>query len=190
MRPCRAQLADRFGLFGIRLAVTSIKLGATDSPSLAAELLERSGLDELRQVIDVQFGQRADQLKSHTALVTLGRILEADPSEEGDQIAAEAQRLLADVHGFHELRLLGRLRSVHTDLPPDDLAQLQRLIGGYGIRASDRLGCEPEESPEVQRARATAAVRRWRELSRHPLFDRFTSARLPGRRPQRRGRPG
>ena len=171
----RAQLADRFGLFGIRLAVTSIKLGATDSPSLAAELLERSGLDELRQVIDVQFGQRADQLKSHTALVTLGRILEADPSEEGDQIAAEAQRLLADVHGFHELRLLGRLRSVHTDLPPDDLAQLQRLIGGYGIRASDRLGCEPEESPEVQRARATAAVRRWRELSRHPLFDRFTS---------------
>lgn len=29
----RAQLADRFGLFGIRLAVTSIKLGATDSPS-------------------------------------------------------------------------------------------------------------------------------------------------------------
>ncbi len=65
----RAQLADRFGLFGIRMAVTLIRLGTKDSPTLAAELVERSGLDELRQVIDIQFGQRADQLKTHSALV-------------------------------------------------------------------------------------------------------------------------
>lgn len=171
----RAQLVDRFGLFGIRLAVASIKLGATDSPTLAAELLERSGLEELRQVIDVQFGQRAEQLKTHTALVTLVRILENTPLEGTDVIVAEAQGLLADVHGFHELRLLGRLRSVQTDLPPEDLAQLQRLIGGYGIRVSDRLGADSDESTDGQRARAVSAVRHWRQLSTHPLFDRFTA---------------
>ncbi|MGC0365709.1 hypothetical protein ABH922_003693 [Rhodococcus sp. 27YEA15] len=171
----RSQLADRFGLFGIRLAVTSIKLGVTDSPTLAAELSASSGLDELRQVIDVQFGQRADQLKSHTALVTLGRILGSTPVAGSEQMQARVQRLLADVHGFRELRLLGKLRSVHTDLSAADLTQLQRLIGGFGIRIGDRLGSEPGEDPNVQRAQAAAAVRRWRELAGHPLFDRFTS---------------
>ena len=44
----RASIVDRFGLFGIRMAVTLIKLGVHDSPTLAAELVERSGLSELR----------------------------------------------------------------------------------------------------------------------------------------------
>ncbi|OYD71814.1 dynamin family protein [Rhodococcus sp. OK302] len=171
----RAQLADRFGLFGIRLAITSIKLGATDSPTLAAELLERSGLEELLQVIDVQFGQRADQLKAHTALVTLVRILESNPLAGSDSVVEAAQGLLADVHGFHELRLLGRLRSVRTDLSSEDLAQLQRLIGGSGIRVNDRLGSEADGCVDDQRAKAVSAARHWRELSTHPLFDRFTA---------------
>ncbi|KJF23434.1 Isoniazid-inducible protein iniC [Rhodococcus sp. AD45-ID] len=171
----RAQLVERFGLFGIRLAVTSVKLGVGDSPTLAAELLRRSGLDELRRVIDVQFGQRADQLKSHTALVTLSRLLERNPRENTAPIAASAARLLADVHGFRELRLLGRLGSVHTDLLPDDLAALQRLIGGHGIRTHERLGATEGESLDAQRAQAADAAQRWRTLSSHPLFDQFTA---------------
>ncbi|MCQ4121002.1 dynamin family protein [Rhodococcus tibetensis] len=171
----RVQLADRFGLFGIRMAVTLIRLGTRDSPTLAAELVERSGLDELRQVIDIQFGQRADQLKTHSALVALKRVLTAHPVQGAGGILLAAERLLSDVHGFQELRLLGRLRSTEVGLPPDDLAELQRLIGGFGIQISERLGTDGDDSVELQRVRALAAVRKWRERARHPLLDQFTA---------------
>ncbi|WP_305092722.1 dynamin family protein [Prescottella sp. R16] len=170
----RRQLADRFGLFGIRSAVTLIRLGVNDSPSLAAELVKRSGLDELRQVIDVQFGQRAEQLKAHSALVALERVLEAHPTPQSPDLLAEARRLLADVHGFAELRMLGRLRSGDTGLPTGELAELHRLLGGFGIGATQRLGLPDDATPDLLNAAALAAVRAWRARADHPLLDPFT----------------
>lgn len=171
----RAQLADRFGLFGIRLAVMLIRLGVSDSPTLAAELVARSGLDELRQVIDVQFGQRADQLKTHSALVALERVLETHPAPGTAVLLADARRLLADVHGFQELRMLGRLRGTETGLPADELTELQRLMGGFGIDAAQRLGLGPDAPVEEGRTRALGAVRKWRDRAAHPLVDQFTA---------------
>ncbi len=169
----RASIVDRFGLFGIRMAVTLIRLGVRDSPTLAADLVERSGLTELRSVIDVQFGQRADQLKLHSALVALQRILEFRP--ESHALRTEAGRMLADVHGFAELRLLGRLRSTTPKLPDGALLELQRIIGGFGIAATERLDLPPDAGRTQQRDTALAAVHKWRALSEHPLLDRFTS---------------
>lgn len=171
----RAGLVDRFGLFGIRLAVTLIRMGTNDSPTLAAELLQRSGLDELRRVIDIQFGQRAEQLKTHSALVALKRVLVKYPVAESDEILAEAERLLADSHGFRELRLLGRLRSAETGLSADDVVELQRLVGGFGTDIGQRLGTDDGDTADLQRMRALAAVRKWRARADHPLLDQFTS---------------
>ncbi|MEU7215686.1 dynamin family protein [Nocardia iowensis] len=171
----RAQLAERFGLFGIRMAVTLIRLGVRDSATLAAELTARSGVDELRSVLDVQFGQRADQLKAHSALTALARVLTAYPGSAADALLPRVRTLLADVHGFAELRLLGRLRTDELALPPADLAELHRLIGGSGIAPHLRLGLPVDAAPAVQRDRAVAAVRKWRARARHPLADQFTS---------------
>lgn len=171
----RAQLVDRFGLFGIRMAIALIRLGVRDSPSLAAELVSRSGLDELRQVIDVQFGQRADQLKTHSALVSLKRVLTARPGPETAVLLDATERLLSDVHGFQELRMLGRLRSTEVALDDDELAELQRLIGGFGIGTAHRLGLSDADDVEKQRAVALAAVRKWRARAEHPLLDQFTA---------------
>ena len=171
----RASIVDRFGLFGIRMAVTLIKLGVHDSPTLAAELVERSGLSELRSVIDVQFGQRADQLKLHSALVTLQRTLEWRPISESAALRAEAGRMMADVHGFQELRLLGRMRSTAPKLPEPQLAELHRLIGGYGIDPSTRLGLDPDSAPAQRHTAALDAVQKWRRMSEHPLLDQFTA---------------
>ncbi|WP_416061675.1 dynamin family protein [Rhodococcus indonesiensis] len=168
----RAHLVDRFGLFGIRMAVTLIVLGVRDSPTLAAELVARSGLDELRQVIDVQFGQRADQLKAHSALMSLERVLRA---HHDGPLLASVQRLLADVHGFTELRLLGRLRSTRVTLSEDDVLELQRLIGGFGIGPAQRLGLAPDATVAEIHAAGVAAVRTWRARAEHPLLDRFTA---------------
>ncbi|MFD4470311.1 dynamin family protein [Rhodococcus sp. NPDC058505] len=171
----RTQLADRFGLFGIRLAVALIKLGARDSPTLAADLVERSGLNELRQVIDVQFGQRADQLKAHSALLAVERVLAAEPGAAAAGVRGGVSRALSDTHGFQEIRLLGRLRSTPLALSEEDAGHLQRLIGGGGIAAHARLGLDPDAPIAQQRAVALGAVRYWRARAEHPLVDRFTA---------------
>lgn len=171
----RAHLAARFGLFGIRLAVTLIRLGARDSTTLAAELTRRSGLDELRSVLDVQFAQRADQLKAHSALTALARVLAAHPGTPADHLLPRVRALLADVHGFAELRLLGRLRTDEIPLPAGDLTELHRLLGGSGIAPHLRLGLPADADPAALRAEATAAVHRWRARARHPLADRATA---------------
>ena len=44
----RRALLDRFGLFGVRLATTLVRQGSNSPDLLAAELVRRSGLDELR----------------------------------------------------------------------------------------------------------------------------------------------
>ncbi|WP_306365204.1 dynamin family protein [Nocardia sp. CC227C] len=171
----RAHLVARFGLFGIRLSVTLIRLGVRDSASLAAELTDRSGLDELRSVLDVQFAQRAEELKAHSALTALARILAAYPGTSADALLPRVRTLLADVHGFAELRLLGRLRSDELPLPETDIAELQRLIGGSGVAPHLRLGLPADTDLTTQREHALAAVRKWRSRAGHPLADQATA---------------
>ncbi|WP_244976066.1 dynamin family protein [Nocardia huaxiensis] len=171
----RGHLAARFGLFGIRLAVTLIRLGVRDSESLATELVQRSGLEELRRVLDVQFAQRADELKAHSALTALARILATNPGTAADTLLPRVRTLLADVHSFAELRLLGRLRSDELPLPTDDLGELHRLIGGAGVATYLRLGLSAHTDIPTQREEALAAVHKWRARARHPLADQFTA---------------
>ncbi|WP_425302702.1 dynamin family protein [Nocardia wallacei] len=171
----RAHLSARFGLFGIRMAVTLIRLGVRDSGTLAAELTRHSGLDELRSVLAVQFADRADQLQAHSALTALARVLTGYPGTAADRLLPRVRTLLADVHGFAELRLLGRLRTDEFLLSADDLAELHRLIGGSGIAAPSRLGLPDSASAAELRTEALAAVHKWRTRSRHPLADRATA---------------
>ncbi|WP_067831043.1 dynamin family protein [Nocardia inohanensis] len=170
----RTQLAERFGMFGIRLAITLIRLGVRDSAALAAELGQRSGLTELRTVLDVQFAQRAEELKAHSALTALARILLANPGTPADAMLPRVKTLLADVHGFAELRLLGHLRAEELPLPATDLAELHRLIGGSGVAPHLRLGLSAHTDLATQREEALAAVNKWRARARHPLADQFT----------------
>ena len=75
----RAALLDRFGMFGIRISIAVLRAGVSDSVALADELLERSGLVALRDVIDQQFAQRSDLLKAHTALLSLRQFVQNNP---------------------------------------------------------------------------------------------------------------
>nr|WP_324194397.1 dynamin family protein [Nocardia blacklockiae] len=171
----RAHLAARFGLFGVRTAVTLIRLGVRDAGTLAAELTRHSGLDELREVLSVQFAERADQLKAHSALTALARVLTGYPGTAADALLPRVRTLLADVHGFAELRLLGRLRTDEFLLSATDLAELRRLVGGSGIAAHTRLGLPASAATAELRAEALASVRKWRTRAAHPLADRDTA---------------
>ena len=166
----RRSLAERFGAFGIRMAVTLIRFGASSSSALAAELVERSGLSELSAIIDTQFGQRADQLKSHSALVTMDHLLAASSSAGARDVRAAVRRELADVHGFRELRLLGTIRAGGVDLPADQTAEITRLIGGSGIDPAARLGLPATADVYTLRDAAIDAARTWRARAGHPLL--------------------
>lgn len=170
----RAALLDRFGMFGIRISIAVLRAGITDSVALADELLERSGLIALRDVIDQQFAQRSDLLKAHTALVSLRRFVEAHPIYATPYILADIDPLLADTHAFEELRLLSQLRSRETTLNEEEMASLRRIIGGSGTDAASRLGLQPDAPYDGPRA-AFAATQRWRRRAEHPLNDPFTT---------------
>lgn len=170
----RAALLERFGMFGIRISIAVLSAGITDSVALADELLERSGLIALRDVIDQQFAQRSDLLKAHTALLSLRRFVQVNPIYASRQILADIDPLLADAHAFEELRLLSQLRSRPTTLTEDEMSSLRRLIGGSGTDAASRLGLGPDTPNDGPRA-AFAATQRWRRRADHPLNDPFTT---------------
>jgi replication fork clamp-binding protein CrfC len=170
----RAQLLDRFGMFGLRISIAVLRSGISDSVALADELLERSGLVALRDVIDQQFAQRSDLLKSHTALLSLRRFVQVNPIPATRYIIADIDPLLADTHAYEELRLLSQLRSRLTTLNEDEMASLRRIIGGSGTDAASRLGLTAEAPYDGPRA-AFAAAQRWRRRADHPLNDPFTT---------------
>ncbi|BBY49860.1 isoniazid-inducible protein iniC [Mycolicibacterium arabiense] len=170
----RSALLERFGMFGIRISIAVLRAGIGDSVALADELLERSGLVALRDVIDQQFAQRSDLLKAHTALVSLRRFVEAHPIYATPYIVADIDPLLADTHAFEELRLLSALRSRPTTLNDEEMASLRRIIGGSGTDPASRLGLQPDTPYDGPRA-AFAAAQRWRRRADHPLNDPFTT---------------
>lgn len=170
----RSALLDRFGMFGIRISIAVLRSGVGTSEMLAHELLERSGLVALRDVIDQQFAQRSELLKAHTALLSLRRFVEAHPIRVGARIIADIDPLLADTHAFEELRLLSQLSSRTTTLNDEEIASLRRIIGGSGTDAASRLGLTADLPDDGPRA-AFSAVQRWRRRADHPLNDVFTT---------------
>jgi Dynamin family len=170
----RAQLLDRFGMFGIRMSIAVLRSGVADSAALADELVERSGLVALRDVIDQQFAQRSELLKAHTALLSMRRLVEGDPIRATPRIIADIDPLLADTHAFEELRLLSQLRSRPNTLNVSEMASLRRIIGGSGTDAASRLGLTADQPYDGPRA-AFAAAQRWRRRAEHPLNDPFTT---------------
>lgn len=171
----RDQLVHRFGVFGVRLAVALVRGGTPDAPSLAAELRRRSGLDELRDALEVQLAQRSDQLKAHSALLATRGVLRANPVPGSADLLRRVDTLLADTHGFTELRLLGRLPALQLDLSVAEVAELTQVLGGHGAGVTERLGTDPDAPLELVRSRAVELAATWRSRAGRPLSDPATS---------------
>lgn len=171
----RTALIERFGLFGLRLATTLIRQGHREPTTLAAELVRRSGLDELRTVLTTQFTERSEVLKARSALLLIQRTLREEPRPGGEALAGELERILAGAHEFRELRLLAELRAPDVALPPEVRLDAERLLGGHGAAAAHRLGLSPTDELAQLREAAIAALNRWRRRAENPLTDRASS---------------
>jgi hypothetical protein len=168
----RSALLERFGLFGIRLGVTLIRQGVVDPTKLSAELVRRSGLDDLRDVLNVQFTERRDLLKSRSALLALDLVLRREPRPAARSLAVELERIMSGAHEFAELRLLAALRSGAVKVPDGPREEAERLLGGDGGAPATRLGLESGVSAGETREAAMAALSAWRRRAENPLSSR------------------
>ncbi len=171
----RNDLVERFGLYGIRLALAAVRGGIDDAETLSAELLRRSGLDELRRVIDVHFTGRQAELKAHSVVFALHQLLRHHPAAGTEELLAAADQHMSTAHTYAEMQLIGRIASGRLDLPATLTEELERLVGGSGAGAACRLGCDADADTAALRSAAVDHLLRWRELRANPLLDRDTS---------------
>jgi hypothetical protein len=169
----RAALLDRFGLFGLRLAVRLIRdrhvASATD---LARELLTASGLPALRTILADQFAGRADVLKARSALMGLEAILRRHPLPAAAGLLHDAERVRAGAHEFAEIVLVDRLRSGAVPLDEVELHEAELLLGVTGADARGRLGLPADAGPDTVRKAAAEQHLRWQRRAEHPASSR------------------
>ena len=168
----RRALLDRFGLFGVRLATTLVRQGTNSPDLLAAELVRRSGLDELRSSLANRFTERRDLLKARSALLAADFVLRREPSPQSRSLLAEVERILAGSHEFVEMRLLAAIRSSAVTFPDAYRAEAERLLGANGTIPAQRLGLVDDTDLRMLRAVALETLERWRRLSENPVFPR------------------
>lgn len=164
----RRELLGRLGVFGVRLSVSLIRSGvATNASALARELSARSGLSRLTEVLEVQFVSRSQVLKARSALAALHGVVGGHPG-----LVAAVEEIRASAHEFVEVRLLHQLRSSRLPGRPEQLAEMERLLGGLGASAPERLGLPPDSVPSVLLSAAQDALARWLRVAEHPLSAR------------------
>ena len=166
--PAQARALARLGLFGVRLSVRLIReRSVADAGELARALTAHSGIEELRAVFTAQFVGRSEVLKARSALAVLDECIEPDSA-----LAAEAERIRVSAHEFVELRLLHQLRSGRLPGTPDQLAEMDRLLGGAGGAAPARLALPADAAPERIAAAAREALARWQGVAESPFSAR------------------
>jgi hypothetical protein len=164
----RRELLGRLGVFGVRLSVSLIRSGvATNASALARELLARSGLSRLTEVLEAQFVNRSQVLKARSALAALHGVVGGHPA-----LVAAVEEIRAGAHEFVEVRLLHQLRSSRLPGRPEQLAEMERLLGGLGASAPERLGLPPDAVPALLLSAAQEALARWLRVAEHPLSAR------------------
>lgn len=168
----RQHLLRRFGLFGVRVAAQLIAGGqVTDASELADALRRRSGLQELRNLLTVQFTERSRLLRAQSVLAGLRSVLHRSDWPEAVDLLGEVERLVSSSHELEELHLLGELRTGAIDLPEERATALERLFGGYGTGPAARLGVADAPATELRRE-AVAQLDAWHRVARHPLTTR------------------
>ena len=164
----RTALLQRLGLFGVRSAIDVLRRDpARTGDALSSDLLELSGIGQLRHRLDSMVIQRVSDLR---ARVVLGRLAQSEDVRSDPAARAEWERIEANAHGLRELDAVALLR--RTSIPGitgEAAADLERLLGVHGVGARDRLGAPPTVGRDQLRNRVIEQHGRWVALRESPL---------------------
>ena len=174
----RRTLIDRFGVFGVRLAVVLILDGYATGSDLADEMVRRSGLGEVSRILTTQFAARAGALKGRSALLTLRHELVRHQDEGGAAVVELLARVEVCLRSHHDVEELTLITTLHTAPPPELTASLSAeaevILGGAGTSAAERLRRTPDTDPDTLRSVAVDAVQRWRLVQSDPASGEAT----------------
>lgn len=171
----RSGLLDRFGIFGVRLALELVRTGACgNARDLARELRSCSGIDRLSDLLTSQFTSRTAVLKARATLATLGHLLRVHPPSDGGRLAARLEAVEAGAHELAEHRLLLALRSGTLDLRDDEVNEIEFLLERAGTRPAARLGLDGDAERAVVTDEIVTRVERWHRRAEHPLAPQLT----------------
>ncbi len=173
----RRHLLDRFGLFGIRVALPLIRQGrASSAGDLADALAAKSGIVSLRDELLDRFAGRRDVLRARSALLAVERLMAAAPPEVGlrmrERLLPDMERIKAGAHAFAEISLLNDYRRGLIPLSDADGVEAERLLGTEGTGTAVRLGLDPSTDQEQVRVALLQTIERWRRKGEHPLASR------------------
>jgi hypothetical protein len=170
----RRALLERFGLFGVRLSIALVRAGIDSAQALADELVARSGLEELRRRMAVEFTAHGAALQERSALAAVEWALHSTPVEGDERLWSELERLRLTSQGVLGLTSPAQLGGVLAALPEDLRAEGARLLGAEGGDLAVRLGrtAEGDTAPVALRSAARAALDRWQAEAEDPLADR------------------
>ncbi len=178
----RQQLLDRFGLFGVRLSLALIRRNVVESSAdLADELVNRSGLSDLQQILSTLFMDRADVLKARSALLAIERLCAEHPETPGvSDLLGGIEQVMAGAHPFNELTTMAAVRSGWVRGREDDLRDVEQLLGAKGTQPTQRLGIDPASNRDQIRSAALEALGRWQRKAENPLtsLDLVTASRV------------
>jgi len=166
----RNELMRRFGQYGIWLASALIRDGVTEAPELPDQLLRRSGLAAVRDLLLSHYGSRAALIKASSlvnrsrALCSLAAQESAGPTARA--AAAAAGRLEEFEVNEHAIAELALLRQFYRDdaalgLSHDEADELLTVSGERGGSCFSRLGVEQQMPVPDMLARAQARLAYW-----------------------------
>ena len=166
----REHILSRLGLFGVRLATNLIsQKQVSTAGELATELVGRSGLVELRQVLTSLFADRADVLKARSMLLTVEVAVRDNPIDGSAELANEVERITASAHEFNELRLLNAIRAGTMKAKSDEIERIERVLGTAGMSCAARLGLD-EDTPTADLVAATQKeLASWQQRAENPM---------------------
>ncbi len=172
----RRNLLDRLGLYGVRLLVADVRAGRLATASeMAPRLVEASGLQSLRQVLDEHFLPRARILQARTALAATRSLvphLRVFEPRVADDLERGAERIAASAVEFARLRAANLVASDELRITDGEREELHRLF--LSPTAARALGIEGSAPAEAVQAAALATIQRWRDRANDPLADAAT----------------
>lgn len=169
----RGHLLQRLGLFGVRSAINSIRMGATtNATKLADSLIKRSGIADVLDDLSAQFSARRDVLKARSAMASILALLAGMDGDVVQDLRRHAERILASAHQFAEIRVLIAHRSGVVDFGDQDRDLVDRLLGCHGIEPHRRLGIPHEAEPDEIREAVFRSIDHFRRRAESPLSTR------------------
>jgi serine/threonine protein kinase len=106
------------------------------------------------------------------SLRELGAALRGSTSAEARHLASEVERLQSGAHELRELQVLQQHRSGESPFARRDWEEVERLLGAYGTRPTQRLGLPDDADAAAIGEAARATCEKWQRRAESPLSSR------------------